>query len=308
MRVFINSEPEIDKNKGVAVALGTFDGFHRGHAALIDELKNIAKAHDLYTLVYTFTSVPSELFTRTKTPSRLFTLEEKIAAFEKTGIDYLILKDFDKKYAAISEDDFIRQLKATLNISYLVVGFNFTYGKGASGNVASLKKQADNYGFQTDTIEPVIVGGMPVSSSRIREALLKGDMETAAVMLGRNYSLYGIVSEGKRFGRSIGFPTINLKTEKEKLLPANGVYITRVWINGSDYPGITNIGYNPTVHCDSAVHVETHILSFEKKIYGERVKLEFLRRIRDEIKFIHTDMLKAQIGKDIQEAERYFKI
>ena len=271
MRVFINSRFQINKDKGVAAALGTFDGFHRGHAALIDELKSVAKAHDLYSLVYTFTSVPSELFTKAKAPARLFTLEEKIEAFEKTGIDYLILTDFDKKYAAVSGDDFVRHLKDTFNMAYLVVGFNFTYGKNASGNTVSLKKAAENFGFSAHVIEPVVIDGVSVSSSRIREAVINGDMQTAAALLGRNYSLYGIVSEGKRIGTSIGFPTINLTAEKEKLLPQKGVYITRALIGGQDYPGITNVGCNPTVHQDRALHVETHILGFEKKKYTVKV-------------------------------------
>ena len=308
MQIYINSKPDIKDLNGVAAALGTFDGLHLGHMALIDELKKIAQQKNLKTLVYTFTSVPSELFFKSKKPVRLFTLEEKIAAFQKQNIDFLVLQDFDKKYAEISEDDFIRQLKNDLHLNYVVIGTNFTYGKQAKGNAERIQDEASKYGFEAFILSPVMLGGLPVSSTRIRDEISKGEMEYASVMLGRNYTVSGTVVEGRSIGRSIGSPTINLKYDKEKLLPKNGVYITRVHMAEVVYPGITNIGYNPTVSEDKAIHLETHILDFAKKVYGEKVKVEFIKRIRDEIKFKNKEMLKEQIENDIRAAEKYFKI
>lgn len=308
MQITINSKPEIKDQKGVAAALGTFDGMHVGHIALIDKLKEIAREHDLKTLVYTFTSVPSELFSRSKKTIRLFTLEEKIAAFEKQGIDYLVMQDFDKKYADIAADDFLRRLKADFGVNYVAVGSNFTYGAKAMGTAQTLRDEAEKNGFKVFILDPVMMNGLPVSSSRIREEISKGKTESAALLLGRNYSVSGTVVEGRRIGRSIGSPTINLKYEKEKLLPKNGVYITRAHMRGCVYPAVTNIGYNPTVSEDQSIHLETHILEFAQKIYGERVKVEFIKRLRDEIKFKNKEMLKAQIESDIRNAEKYFKI
>jgi len=308
MQVFINARPELDGKQGIAAALGTFDGLHLGHAALIEELKKVAAAESLKTLVYTFTSVPSELFSKRKPYLRLFTVDEKIQAFEKQGIDVLVLMDFDRHYASIPEHDFILELKKYFNIEYLVVGYNFTYGKNAKGNPETLLKEAAEYGFKADIIEPVMFSGAPVSSSRIRETLLSGDAGTAAAMLGCNYSVSGTVVEGRRVGRNLGFPTINLKYDKGKLLPKNGVYVTRVKINGATHEGITNIGLNPTVSDGSMVSLETHILDFHKVIYGEKVKVVFEKRLRDEIKFKNKEMLKEQIEKDVQAAAKYFEI
>ena len=307
MRIFLNTKPDIDSAKGVAAALGTFDGLHLGHLALIRELKNKAEEQGLHSLVYTFTSVPSELFTKKKMPARLFTLEEKIQAFENVGIDYLVLMDFDKQYAAMPEDEFIRRLKDELHMRRLVVGFNITYGKNATGNAKRLKQEGIKYGFAVDVIEPVLVEGRPVSSSRIREAVARGEMQQAAALLGRCYSVTGPVVEGKRVGRTIGFPTINLHTEPEKLLPSNGVYAGCAHIGGRVLPGVTNVGLNPTF-ADGRMHVETHLFGFDEGLYGEQVTLEFVRKIRNEIKFESKEMLKAQIEKDIVEAKKILEI
>ncbi len=308
MQITINSKPEIKGSKGVAAALGTFDGMHLGHIALIGKLKEIARTHDLSTLAYTFTSVPSELFSKSKKTIRLFTLEEKVAAFEKQGVDYLVMQDFDKKYADIAAGEFLRRLKAGLCLKYVAVGSNYTYGAKAMGTAQTLRAEAEENGFGVFVLDPVMLDGLPVSSTRIREALSKGDAEAAALLLGRNYSVAGTVVEGRRIGRSIGSPTVNLRYEKEKLLPKNGVYITRAHMRGCVYPAVTNIGYNPTVSEDQSVHLETHILEFAQKIYGEKVKVEFIKRIRDEIKFKNKEMLKAQIESDIRTTEKYFKI
>jgi len=308
MQVFINSRPELKADQRIAAALGTFDGLHLGHRALIDELKKVAEAEGLSTLAYTFTSVPSELFGKHKAGMRLFTLDEKIKAFEKLDIDYLVLMDFDRAYAAIPEDAFIKSLKDSFNIAYLVVGYNFTYGKNAQGDAVTLQKEAASYGFKADIIAPVLLNGLPVSSSRVREALLSGAVEDAAAMLGTSYAITGTVVEGKRIGRNLGYPTINIKYEKAKLLPKNGVYFTRAKVAGRYHESITNIGFNPTVSDGSLVSLETHILDFEKAVYGETVKVAFEKRLRDEIKFPNREMLKQQIEKDIASASEYFGI
>jgi riboflavin kinase/FMN adenylyltransferase len=308
MQITINSKPDIQDKKGIAAALGTFDGLHIGHRALIDELKKIAGEKGIKTLVHTFTSVPSELFAKSRKPARLFTLEEKIAAFDKLKIDYLVLQDFDKRYADIPEEDFIRRLKEDLNLCSVVVGTNFTYGAHAKGNAEVLLREADVYGFEAYVLNPVMLDDLPVSSTRIRQEISKGDVEYAGVMLGRNYAVSGIVVEGRQIGRSIGSPTVNLRYDKEKLLPKNGVYITRAHFKGVAYPSVTNIGFNPTVAEDKTIRLETHILGFDGKIYGEKVKVEFIKRIRDEIKFRNKEMLKEQIQSDIRAAEQYFKI
>jgi riboflavin kinase/FMN adenylyltransferase len=308
MQVFINSKPELDGKQGVAAALGTFDGLHLGHMALMEEMKKAAAKENLKTLAYTFTSIPSELFSKRRPALKLFTAEEKIRAFEKQGIDYLVMTDFDRRYASTPEREFILGLIKSYNIEYLVVGYNFTYGKDAKGTPETLIKEAAEYGFKAEVIEPVMFEGSPVSSSRIRETLLCGDVEKAAAMLGCNYSVAGTVVEGRRVGRNMGFPTVNLKYDKGKLLPKNGVYVTRIKVDGVYHEGITNIGRNPTVSEGSSLSLETHILGFHKAIYGEPVKVVFEKRLRDEIKFKNKEMLKEQIGRDVETAVKYFEI
>lgn len=279
----------------LSIALGTFDGLHRGHLELVDA----AKRKSRQSAVFTFDALPMDLFHKDHKPMRLFTNDEKISAFEKTGIDYLCIAHFDKEFAGIEKTDFVYMLVNSLKPVNLIAGFNYTYGKNAEGNVELLQQMGTELGFSVEVIPPVNIDGAPVSSTRIRESISAGHIENANHLLGYTYSMSGIVEHGKGIGTKKIVPTANILVPKEKIIPKNGVYSVNVKIENEAYKGICNIGTNPTVSTDAKQTIEVHILSFDSDIYDKNITIEFNRRIRDEKKFDSVEQLKEQIRKDI---------
>lgn len=281
----------------VALALGTFDGLHIGHMALIDA----AKQTGTQSAVFTFDSLPADYFYGEHRPMRLMTLDEKLVAFEKTGIDFLCLTHFDKKLAGIDKDRFAAMLHDAFKPAAVIAGYNYTYGKDAKGDVDTLQKAGERYGFQVKVIEPVISEGEPVSATRIRECIEAGNVERASKLLGYSYTLTGKVGTGRRIGTNkLGFPTANLIPSPEKIIPLRGVYGVSVSALGGEYKGVCNIGVNPTVSNGVRETIETHIIGLSDDLYEKTITIRFEKRIRGEKRFGSIEELKVQIQRDIE--------
>lgn len=285
----------IDKG-GCAAALGTFDGLHLGHMALIDEL--IKNANGRLTMVCTYSNIPAAIFG--KDVKQLFTPEEKEEYISSAGIDVLFMRKFDKAFSSMSKDKFISELIDELGCKLLVVGYNYRFGKGGEGTAEYLREETAKRGVRTIIIPPVQLGDAPVNSTLIRTALKEGDIKKANELLGHTYTAKGLVVRGKQLGRKIGFPTANISLPENKCLPDNGVYAVYAYVNGHKYRGMTNIGIRPTVDNSGSISVETYIDSFSEDIYGKKLRIEFIERIRPERKMESEAELKAQLEQDIQ--------
>lgn len=297
MQIISWAQAQKTKFSDLSLALGTFDGLHIGHMALIDAVKQIPGQ----SAVFTFDALPMDIFNTSHPPMRLFTLDEKKAAFEKTGIDFLCIAHFDKRFASIDHHAFPRMLKNAFNPVCVVAGYNYSYGKHAKGSTSSLARDGESLGFEVREIAPVIYDGEPVSSTRIRECIEAGSVDRAADLLGYSYSLTGTVGTGRGIGsRKLGFPTANLMAPPEKIVPLHGVYGVDIALDGKKYQGVCNIGVNPTVSAGGRESIEIHILALNQDLYGKTISVSFKKRIRDEKKFGSLEELKAQIERDIQ--------
>ena len=295
MQIITLNEAKQKQYKGLAIALGAFDGLHSGHMSLINDVKSASGQ----SAVLTFDPLPSEYFGNRM--QRLFTQQEKEAALRRAGIDVMCIAHFDDAFAAISADDYTRLIAQTFSPSVVVVGYNYRYGHHANGDAQALKKAGETHGFDVHIIPPVIADGQPISSSRIRACLESADAEQAALLLGRPYALSGIVGKGRGIGSSkLGFPTANLVAPVEKLIPHRGVYAVQVDYDGKRYKGVCNIGVNPTVSQHGQQSIEVHILSLNQDIYQQPITVHFIKRLRDERRFDNIEALIAQIQSDIK--------
>jgi len=297
MRIITWAQARRMKFSNLSLALGTFDGLHKGHMALIEAVKQGPGE----SAVFTFDALPMDVFNAAHPPMRLMTLDEKKAAFEKSGIDYLCIAHFDKRFASIDHHTFPRMLRDVFHPVRLVAGYNYTYGKHARGNISTLIRDGEKLGFEVREIPPVIFDGEPVSSTRIRECLLAGNVERAADLLGYAYTMTGTVGTGRGIGsRKLGYPTANLMVAPEKIVPLRGVYGVDISLDGNTYQGVCNIGVNPTVAAGGRESIEIHILSLSQDLYGKTISVSFRKRIRDERKFGSIEELRAQIERDIE--------
>ena len=270
------------------VALGCFDGIHSGHAALLAKTVELASRLDATPAVYTF----SDFLPQKGAP--LSTLEKRLAAMEAAGIQTVFLSRFEE-VRALSPDAFISEiLKKRLCAAATVCGFNYRFGAEAKGNGDTLLLHFPD-GIQ---VPAVMAGGAPVSSTRIRSALSLGQVEEAASLLGRPYAVIGAVSHGKSLGHSFGYPTANMAVST--LLPAYGVYETRVTVDGQDYVGLSDVGIRPTLEQDGEERVESFLLDFKGDLYGKTLTVSFLHRLRDEMRFDSAAALAAQIARDVE--------
>ncbi len=298
MRTISLKQAENIKFSKASVALGTFDGLHLGHMALI----TAAKKHKGDTIAFTFDVLPADVFKKGHKPMQLYTLEEKEKAFEETGIDYLCIAHFDKNFAGIDKHDFERVLKDTFTPCCVIAGYNYTYGKHASGTAKQLKKDSEEFGYSVEVIPEVLVGGVQVSSTKIRELLWNGDIIGANKLLGYEYFLSGTVTKGSMIGKSLGFPTANIEVPKEKVMPKSGVYAVEAMYDGKKHNAVCNIGIKPTVTDKAVLTIETHLIDFSEDIYNELLTIKFKKRIRDEIRFSSKEQLSDQIKADIESA------
>ncbi|WP_244833155.1 bifunctional riboflavin kinase/FAD synthetase [Clostridium sp. BJN0001] len=286
-----------DMPKDNYVALGSFDGLHTGHISLISEAVAMAKKYSGNSMVFTFKNHPKTLLMDNFNEELLMSNKRKKEILEDHNVDSIVLKTFDYKFMKITAEDFIKNLVFNYNAKGIVAGFNYRFGYMNEGNIETLKKYQAKYGYKLFILEPCIYKDGVISSTRIRKELKKGNVQDAFKMLDRPYELEGKVVCGRQIGRTIGFPTANLSTDKKYVIPLNGVYYSNVRVNNKIYRGITNVGNNPTVNGEKRT-VETHILDFDENIYGIEMNLYFIDKIRDEKKFSGIDDLKRQIEKD----------
>lgn len=289
-----------------AVAIGKFDGIHLGHQKLLEKITE-QKKNGLLAVVFTFSPAPEAFFSGKETKG-LMSIEEKRAAFKKAGIDILIEFPLNKETAATEPERFVEEyLVGKLQAAFIAAGTDLSFGKKGAGDAALLKRMAESSGYRVELIEKVSVAGEEVSSTIVREAVEKGDMEKAQALLGVPYSINGIVSHGRKLGRKMGMPTLNLLPAEEKLLPPNGVYYSRVLLAGKRYPGISNVGYKPTVSDTCVMGVETYLYAFDEDAYGREITVELLGFKRPEMKFKGTEALKEQVQRDIEEGAAFHK-
>lgn len=285
------------------IALGSFDGIHRGHKKIINTLKKLSNQCHVKSMVYTFKNHPRDIVKEKSDTKKIMTVESKIDMLEELGIDIVNFATFDKEYMKILPEDFIKKLIEHYNMKGIVVGFNNRFGYKNTGDTNLLKQLGRKYDFEVIVIDGVTYNNEVISSTLIRNKLDNGEVEEIINYLERPYSIEGVVVEGKKIGRTIGFPTANITIDEEKIIPKGGVYYTKVKIGKKFYKGITNIGYNPTVNGNNLT-VETHILDFDKDIYGEKITVYFFKRIRSEKKFNSIDELKERLKLDYKFAKK----
>lgn len=288
-----------------AVAIGKFDGIHIGHQALLQCIID-KKKENMRAVVFTFSPSPEEFFRGQSLPA-IDTIDEKRDNFEKMGVDILIEYPLTKESAAISPQAFMEDiLYKGLNAGYVVSGRDLSFGNKGAGNADMLQAFAVENGFCYEVIDKVCVDGNEVSSTNVREAVVKGDMDSVSRMLGRRYRIGGEIVHGKALGRTIQMPTINIIPAKEKLLPPSGVYATVTVIDGKEYPGVTNIGIKPTVTDEKKVGVETHLFDFDKDVYGKYAITQLICFIRPEMRFANLDDMLTRIKEDCVIAKTCF--
>jgi len=290
------------------IALGFFDGIHIGHSALMRKVLQIGEAKSLVPSVITFDAHPLSLVSGTEVPL-INSPEDRAGIIHRCfGIDDIILLHFDTSTAGMAWDVFIDHLIDEFGARHLVAGHDFRFGSGGTGNSALLMEKCGASGIGCDIIAEVKYEGITSSSTYIRELISLGDMERANAFLGRPHVLTDVVRYGYKLGRTLGTPTINMCFAGGVLVPAFGVYATRVYLDtGASYAGVTNIGVRPTVDNSGQVTAETHILDFQGNLYGRQVRVEFYKRLRPEIRFSDIDELKAQIHQDCESALAYFR-
>ncbi|MGQ4005629.1 bifunctional riboflavin kinase/FAD synthetase [Francisellaceae bacterium CB300] len=284
-----------------AIAIGSFDGVHLGHQAIIAELKKISQTYNLEPYIFFFEPLPKEFFMKENAPSRVYDFRNKVLNIKKTGIDNVICQKFNQKFANIDANDFVDFLTKKLNVKHIIVGDDFKFGKARKGNYELLKKLSAENDFTVDKISTLNLDNHRVSSTDIRKAFLNSDLETVTDLLGHPYQINGRVIHGQQNGRKIGFHTANLKLLKNSIL--KGVFLTKTYIDSNSYYGVTNAGTRPTVDGKSNL-LETHFFDFSDDIYGKHITVEIVRFIRAEKKFANFDELKKQIAKDIQTAKK----
>jgi len=297
LKVFRNFS-DYPSQKPLALSLGMFDGVHLGHKCIIDELKKVGSAHHLETAVLTFWPHPRFVFNPNEDLKLLNTLDEKTLLMEKYGINNLFLKEFDDEFRNLTGEEFMRQiLIEKLNVKYLIIGYDHSFGKNKSGNFELLQKLSKELDFEVEQMEAINIHENNISSTKIRNALLAGNILEANEMLGYSYSVSGKVVHGKKLGRTIGYPTANIETENIKLLPKKGAYIVEVLVNNLQYKGMLSVGTNPTVNGDKLT-VEVYILDFEGDIYDEKITVKFRDFLHEEIKFEGLEKLIERLDED----------
>ena len=288
---------------GSVVTLGAFDGVHLGHQALIARAVAAAKQQRLPSIAYTFDPHPAKVLAPKVAPRTLTSVAERVRLMRSYGIDRVIVEPFDASFASITADNWVeRYLVDRLHPKRVVVGFNFSYGKARGGSPEHLTETGAKFGFEVEIVDAVVIEGIVVSSTRVREFLLEGNVEGAALMLGRPFAITGTVVRGDQRGRTIGFPTANVEPDHE-LLPEHGVYASRADLGDRVVDSVTNVGKRPTFS-GQHVTVETHLIDESIDLYGKPLRVELIARLREERRFDGIDALKAQLTKDVQSAKR----
>ncbi|WP_026882287.1 bifunctional riboflavin kinase/FAD synthetase [Clostridium akagii] len=294
----INDNFNIKLKDKTFIALGSFDGLHLGHLALINKVLELAKENNAKSMVNTFINHPLSIIDKSRIPKLIMSNETKANILTSLGIDIINFANFDSDFMKISPEDYILNLINHYNAIGFVVGFNHKFGHKNQGDINLLKRLSLEYNFKLYIVSPIKCDEEIISSTGIREKILSGNIEEANKMLLKPFMLEGKIIEGKKVGRTIGFPTANLEYHKDFALPKMGVYYTVVKYNNNLYKGITSIGKNPTIIGINKLTIETYILDFKSNIYNKNIELYFINRIRDMVKFNNLDDLKAQMERD----------
>ena len=289
------------------VAFGMFDGVHEGHARLMRTANELAALHDLTSVVYTFSSHPMATFAPDRVPPQLETRSEKVRTIAQLGVDVAVLRPFDRAYAALSPEEFVRSFAEALHPKHVVIGFNYSFGCKGAGKAEDMIRLGKVFGFETHVVPEVQIGGLPVSSTRIRAAVGEGDMEEAEKLLGRPYALCGVVEHGKQLGRRLDFPTANLRWDRSKALPPKGVYAALAFVRGAWYMAAVNIGEHPTAP-GGRMTVEANLIGYEGgEFYGCHMRLLLCRRLRAEKKFDSLEALREEVMRNRTQTVAYFR-
>lgn len=300
-----NKLEEIKNIKETVIALGNFDGVHKGHQELIRRTVKSARMAGLKSAVFTFTNHPKNVLAGKSIIKNIMYPEDKAEIIKSLGIDYLFSLEFDKFIQHLSAEEFVQKLLIdAFKMKEAYCGFNYHYGYKAEGSPETLIKAGVRDGFGIHVLEPYKIDGNLVSSTLIRELIAEGKVGECKKYMGRNYTVGGEVVVGNKIGRTIGFPTSNLLIDETMVTPAHGVYVTYCKYNGVEYQGITNVGIKPTIG-DNKKNIETHIFNFSTELYGKQIRVEFLERLRPEFKFNSVQELSEQIARDCVEAKRY---
>lgn len=297
-------ERALGDRRCVAV-LGTFDGVHRGHAMLIQKAEAIAGEHGLPSTVYTFANHPLQVLRPEHPLGLLMTSKEKEDALAALAPDFLCLRTFTPAFAEVMAEDFVTHLLRVLRPAHVVVGENYSFGRGGQGDACLLREAMRVHEVETHIVPPLLYEGLPISSTRVRQAVLEGKMELAFELLGRPYLLSGTVLPGKKVGRRLGFPTANLPFPSGKVIPKYGVYVARVQVEGAEHPAVLNIGTHPTLP-EGPPTIEVFLLGTQLELYGKEMQVSLLRFLRPERRFESAGALQAEIAKNVAEAEAYF--
>ncbi|MBN1623672.1 MAG: bifunctional riboflavin kinase/FAD synthetase [Clostridia bacterium] len=303
----LTGKDSFDNVEKTGIGLGNFDGVHIAHEKLVGELVSECRRRNIPSIIYTFRDHPGNILQR-KNIKLISPLEKRIEKFEKLGIDYLVLEEFNDEYARIEPDDFVKDILVQKYKAALVVtGFNYHFGCQGRGDTKLLTAMGKRYGFEVMTLNPVKSGDLVISSTAIRDYIMKGRMAEVKEMMGEYYSIKGKVEYGNRIGTLIGFPTANIIPVRDFALPDTGVYFTKTTVDGKMYSSITNIGVRPTVSNTETKIIETHIFDFCGWLYGKEIEVWFIKKHRDEKKHKDIIELKDQIESDINEAIEFFK-
>jgi len=293
-------------DRHTVVTIGTFDGVHIGHSAILKRLVETAKKEDLDSVVLTFFPHPRMVLQQHSEISLLNTIDERAQLLEKTGLEHLVIHQFTHAFSRLTALEYVRDILVNgLKAKKIIIGYDHRFGRNRTANIENLKEFGLTYGFEVEEISAKELDDVTISSTKIRNALNAGDIETANSYLGYNYMLTGEIEKGKALGRTINYPTANLKLkEKYKLIPKNGVYVVASIIEGKKIFGITSIGTNPTVGGKKRT-IETHFLNFNKDLYGKEITIEFLKHIRDEETFDSIEELRQEIEIDEKKAIQF---
>ena len=286
----------------VALAIGNFDGVHRGHQALLAQLAAAARRHGLRPAVMTFEPHPRELFAPSTAPARVANIRDKIEALAAAGVERVFIQHFNRRFASLTPEQFIDDvLVAGLDARFLLVGDDFRFGARRAGDVELLRTRAPQHGYVVEQLATVEEHGVRVSSSEVREALAAGDLVRAAALLGRPYAISGRILHGRKLGREIGFPTLNLRLA-HKRPAAHGIYAVKVHGLGHSRPGVASIGLRPTVEDAGRWLLEVHLFDFAQQVYGRLVRVELVHKLRDETKYESLQALTTAIRNDAAKA------
>lgn len=299
--------PNAESRAPCALTIGNFDGVHRGHQSLLARARAAADARGLPLCVMTFEPHPREFFTPDKAPTRIALLRDKLESLRRNGVDRVVVEHFNAHFAGQSPQEFVENvLWHGLHARWVLVGDDFRFGARRAGDVAYLQEAGRRYGFDVEQMGSVSEGGIRISSSAVRQALADGDLEHARRLLGHGYAISGHVIHGRKLGRDLGFPTLNLRISHKR--PAvNGIFVVQVHgIADHPLPGVASIGVRPTIEDAGRVLLEVHLFDFNESLYGKLVRVEFMKKLRDEARFDSLEELTAAIAKDSADARAFF--